>query len=152
MSIIRKVSRVLQNHNNLVNVYSLIVIIVVLIGIASIPTINYENNQLYPKVIDINNPLNPYDRGGEPFERADVKAQYPENSPYLGYVTAYLTPLSLLIAYNTLYAGTTIVAHPGGIIDEILYNTRGLDTIAETAILFVAFSIAMFLFRRREEE
>ena len=39
----------------------------------------------------------------------------------------------------------------GGIIDEILYNTRGLDTIAETSILFIAFAIASFLFRRKEE-
>ncbi|MDD4126725.1 MAG: DUF2106 family protein [Methanomicrobium sp.] len=152
MSIIRKVSKILQNHNNLVGVYSLLVIIVILIGIATLPSISYKSDQLYPKSVNISDPLNPYDRGGEPFEKADVKAQYPKNSEYLGYVTAYLTPLSLFISQNTLYAGTTIVSHPGGIIDEILYNTRGLDTIVETSILFVAFAIAMFLFRRREEE
>ncbi|MBP2132344.1 energy-converting hydrogenase A subunit F [Methanomicrobium sp. W14] len=150
MSIIRKVSKILQNQNNLVRVYSILVIIVVLIGIAALPSVSYDNNQLYPKSIDINNPLNPYDRGGQPFEKTEVKAQYPQNSEYLGYVTAYLTPLSLFIAQNTLYAGTTIVSHPGGIIDEILYYTRGLDTIVETSILFTAFAIAMFLFRRHE--
>ncbi|MDD4300165.1 MAG: DUF2106 family protein [Methanomicrobium sp.] len=152
MSSIRKISKILQNHNNLVSVYSLLVIIVSIIAIASLPFTFYEENQLYPKETDINDPLNPYSRGGEPFEKAEVIAQYPDNSAYLGYVTAYLTPFSLMLAQNTLYAGTTIVSHPGGIIDEILYSTRGLDTIAETAILFIAFSIAMFLFRRREEE
>lgn len=152
MSIIRKVSRILQNHDNLVRVYSVLVILVILAGIATLPSISYNSDQLYPKSVDMNSSLSPYDRGGEPFEKADVKAQYPENSVYLGYVTAYLTPLSLFISQNTLYAGTTIVSHPGGIIDEILYNTRGLDTIVETSILFVAFTIAMFLYRRREEE
>ncbi|MBN2733492.1 MAG: EhaF family protein [Methanomicrobiaceae archaeon] len=152
MSIIRKVSKILQNQNNLVRVYSLLVIFVIIIGIATLPLISYNENQLYPKSVDMKSPLNPYDRGGEPFEKAEVKAQYPENSRYLGYVTAYLTPFSLFISYNTLYAGTTIVSHPGGIIDEILYNTRGLDTIIETSILFIAFAIAMFLFRRNEKE
>ncbi|MFA6672867.1 MAG: DUF2106 family protein, partial [Methanoculleus sp.] len=49
------------------------------------------------------------------------------------------------------YIGTTIVAHPGGIIDEILYNTRGADTVVETSILFTAFAIASYLYRREEE-
>jgi energy-converting hydrogenase A subunit F len=46
-----------------------------------------------------------------------------------------------------MHAGTTIVAHPGGILDEILYNTRGLDTVVEPTILFIAFAIAAYLFR-----
>ncbi|WOF15942.1 DUF2106 domain-containing protein [Methanoplanus sp. FWC-SCC4] len=152
MSIVRKISRILQNHDNLVMVYSLLVILVIIVGFATLPDLAYSKDQLYQKNIDSGSSLNPYDRGGIPFEKAEVNAQYPDNSPYLGYVTAYLTPVSLFIASHTLYAGTTIVSHPGGIIDEILYNTRGLDTIVETSILFVAFTIAMFLFRRREEE
>ena len=54
------------------------------------------------------------------------------------------------MAASSLYLGITIVSHPGGIIDEILYNTRGLDTVVETSILFVAFAIAAFLYRRKE--
>ena len=149
--IIRSISKILQNHNNLVGVYAAVVIAIIIVGLLLQSPLTYDQDQLYPKTIDKSSPLDPYDRGGEPFEAADVKSQYPENEPYLGYVTGYLTPLSFLISVETLYLGTTIVSHPGGIIDEILYNTRGLDTIIETAILFVAFTMAMFLFRRREE-
>jgi energy-converting hydrogenase A subunit F len=74
--------------------------------------------------------------------------QYPENSPTAGYVTTYLTPFSWWLADTTLHAGTTIVAHPGGILDEILYNTRGLDTVVEPTILFIAFAIGSYLFRK----
>ena len=119
------------------------------VGLFTLP-LSYEEEQIYSKQTNSSSPLNPYDRGGTPFNSTVVKAQYPENSPYLGYVTAYLTPLSLFIAQETLYAGTTIVSHPGGIIDEILYNTRGLDTVAETSILFCAFAIASYLFRRKD--
>jgi energy-converting hydrogenase A subunit F len=78
----------------------------------------------------------------------DIVEQYPENSPSAGYVTTYLTPFSLWLAQNTHHLGTTIVAHPGGILDEILYNTRGLDTVVEPTILFIAFAIASYLFRK----
>ncbi|ADN35954.1 (NiFe)-hydrogenase-3-type complex Eha, membrane protein EhaF [Methanolacinia petrolearia DSM 11571] len=150
--IIRRISRTLQNHNNLVGVYAAVVIAVIAVGLLLQSPLTYDENQLYPKTIDNTSPLNPYDRGGAPFEKADVVSQYPENEPYLGFVTGYLTPVSLLISQLNMFMGTTIVSHPGGIIDEILYNTRGLDTIFETSILFVAFTIAMFLFNRRREE
>ena len=94
-------------------------------------------------------PLRPW---RSPFGTTEIVTQYPENSPYAGYVTTYLTPLSQYLADHTHHLGTTIVAHPGGIIDEILYNTRGLDTVVETSILFTAFAIASYLYRRREEE
>lgn len=138
---------------NLIAIYSVIVIAVAAISIVLVIVAppGYEDTQLYPKEINTSSALNPYDRGGVPFETTDVQAQYPQNSPYLGYVTAYLTPLSALMAVTNDYLGTTIVSHPGGIIDEILYNTRGLDTIVETSILFIAFAIASFLFRRDEE-
>lgn len=94
-------------------------------------------------------PLDPYERGGPPFIQIDIKEQYPENSPTAGYVTThYLSPLSWYMANTTLYLGTTIVAHPGGILDEILYNTRGLDTVVEPTILFIAFAIASYLYRK----
>ena len=139
--------------DNLIAIYSVIVIVIFalsLISIIAVP-IGYEDTQLYPKDINTSSSLNPYDRGGEPFGTTEVAAQYPENSPYLGYITAYLTPFSALMAVSNQYLGTSIVSHPGGIIDEILYNTRGLDTIVETSILFIAFAIASFLYRREEE-
>ena len=54
----------------------------------------------------------------------------------------------LALSQTTMHLGTTIVAHPGGIIDEILYNTRGLDTVVEPTILLIAFAIASYLYRK----
>ena len=107
-----------------------------------------NRTSLYPKTIDRNSSLDPYDRGGPPFTQVTIVSQYPENSPTAGLVTSYLTPLSLYLSQMTQHLGTTIVAHPGGIIDEILYNTRGLDTVVEATILFIAFAIASYIYRR----
>jgi energy-converting hydrogenase A subunit F len=148
--IIRRISQALSRLENLSGVYALMVIVVTLVGIVTLPLLDYQGDALYPKNINRASSLDPYDRGGQPFNATVVQAQYPENSPYLGYVTAYLTPLSLFLAEHTLHLGTTIVSHPGGIIDEILYNSRGLDTVVETSILFTAFAIASYLFRRKE--
>lgn len=147
--IIGRISRFISDFDNLVALFALVFAIVAAVGLFTLP-LSYEEDQLYPKQIDPSSPLNPYDRGGTPFNATVVKAQYPQNSLYLGYVTAYLTPFSLLLSQQTLYLGTTIVSHPGGIIDEILYNTRGLDTIAETSILFSAFAVASYLYRRKD--
>jgi len=148
--IISRISRLISNYDNLAAVYAVLALALTVVGLLTLPALFYDEAQLYPKNIDRNSTLDPYDRGGLPFEQAVVVAQYPENSPYLGYVTAYLTPLSLFMAQTTLHLGTTIVSHPGGIIDEILYNTRGLDTVVETSILFTAFAIAAHLFRRKD--
>lgn len=145
--IINRISAFLSNFENLVGLFAAAMVVLAVIGALTLP-FSYEADQLYPKEINTTSHLDPYDRGGEPFGSAIVQAQYPENSPYLGYVTAYLTPLSSFIAAMTGGLGTTIVAHPGGIIDEILYNTRGLDTVVETSILFSAFAVASYLFRR----
>ena len=118
-----------------------------LAGILLLP-IPYAEHQLYPKHIDRNSSLDPYDRGGPPFNQVPPESQYPENSPSAGFVTTYLTPFSLFLSKTTLHLGTTIVAHPGGILDEILYNTRGLDTVVEPTILFIAFAIASYLYRK----
>lgn len=145
----RAFSNWMSTYENLVAVYAALGIIITIIVIAMIPSINYHDDQLYPKKIDRISTLDPYDRGGPPFTQVVIKAQYLNNSPSAGYVTAYLTPFSWFLANTTPYLGTTIVAHPGGILDEILYNTRGFDTVVETSILFSAFAIASFLFRRR---
>lgn len=140
----------MSTYENLVAVYAVLGIIVTLWAITMIPAISYHEDQLYPKNINRTSTLDPYDRGGPPFTQAVIKAQYPNNSPTAGFVTSYLTPFSWFLANTTPYLGTTIVAHPGGILDEILYNTRGFDTVVETSILFTAFAIASFIFRRRK--
>jgi len=145
--IIQRISRIISNYEMIMPLFAGAVSILFVVAIFSLPLPYYEE-QLYPKTIDPASPLNPYERGGPPFTQVEIKDQYPENSPTAGYVTSYLTPFSWYLANTTLYLGTTIVAHPGGILDEILYNTRGLDTVVETTILFIAFAIAAYLFRK----
>jgi energy-converting hydrogenase A subunit F len=145
--IIRKISHFLCNYENIMTLFAGACMLLFIAGILLLP-ISYSENQLYPKTIDRNSSLDPYDRGGPPFTQVPIVSQYPDNSPTAGLVTSYLTPLSLYLSQTTKHLGTTIVAHPGGIIDEILYNTRGLDTVVEATILFIAFAIASFIYRR----
>lgn len=145
--IIRRISDFVSNFEHLMPLFAAACAIIFVVAILMLP-LPYEEEQLYPKTIDRNSSLDPYDRGGPPFSQVEIAAQYPENSPSAGYVTTYLTPFSWWLANTTPHLGTTIVAHPGGILDEILYNTRGLDTVIEPSILFAAFAIASYLFRR----
>lgn len=129
--------------------FAAMVVFVLLAGMAT--TYTYQGDKLYPKVLNPESPLDPYDRGGIPLRvPGDVKAQYPENSPKLGWITSYLTPLTAWLAEKTPHLGTTIVSHPGGIIDEILYYTRGLDTVLETSILMMAFIVASWLITKED--
>lgn len=146
--IIRRISHYISNYENIMPLFAGACAFLIIIGILLLP-IQYNPVQLYPKTIDRNSSLDPYDRGGPPFTQVEIGAQYPENSPTAGLVTTYLTPFSLFLSQVTLHLGTTIVAHPGGIIDEILYNTRGFDTVVEATILFIAFAVASYLYRRR---
>jgi len=145
--VIQKISRIISRYEMIMPLFAGAVTLLFIIAIFTLPLPYYED-QLYPKTINRSSSLDPYDRGGPPFTQAVIIAQYPENSPTAGYVTTYLTPFSWFLANTTLHAGTTIVAHPGGILDEILYNTRGLDTVVEPTILFIAFAIASYLFRK----
>ena len=145
--IIRRISHYISNYENIMPLFAGACAFLIIIGILLLP-IQYNPVQLYPKTIDRNSSLDPYDRGGPPFIQVEIGAQYPDNSPTAGLVTTYLTPFSLFLSQVTLHLGTTIVAHPGGIIDEILYNTRGLDTVVEPTILFIAFAIASYLYRK----
>jgi energy-converting hydrogenase A subunit F len=145
--IIPRISRIISNYERIMPLFAGAVLILFIIAILSLP-LSYYDDQLYPKSINQSSPLNPYDRGGPPFTQANIVDQYPNNSPTAGLVTTYLTPLSWFFANTTMYMGTTIVSHPGGIIDEILYNTRGLDTVVEATILLIAFAIAAYLFRK----
>jgi len=120
-----------------------------------IPT-TYNENQLYPKCPPqsqvFKSPLAPYDRGGEPLKKpADIKTQYPQFEPIKGKITAYLTPPAIWISKMTPYFGTTIVSTPGGILDEILYYTRGLDTILESLTLLISFIIFSWVYLHREK-
>ena len=145
--IIRRISHYLCNYENIVPLFAGACALLFVAAILLLP-ITYHEHQLYPKTIDRNSTLDPYDRGGPPFTQVVIGAQYPGNSPTAGLVTTYLTPFSAFLAGSTQHLGTTIVAHPGGIIDEILYNTRGLDTVVEPTILLIAFAIASFLYRK----
>jgi energy-converting hydrogenase A subunit F len=145
--VIQKISWIISRYEMIMPLFAGAVTLLFVLAIFTLP-LPYYDDQLYPKTINRSSSLDPYDRGGPPFTQAVIIDQYPENSPTAGYVTAYLTPFSWLLANTTLHAGTTIVAHPGGILDEILYNTRGLDTVVEPTILFIAFAIASYLFRK----
>lgn len=90
--------------------------------------------------------LAPYDRGGEPLTQAgDINPQYPENAKSLGMITGYMSPIAQWISSISPYFGTSIYSSPGGLIDEILYYTRGFDTILESSILMMSFVIASWL-------
>jgi energy-converting hydrogenase A subunit F len=145
--VIQKISWIISRYEMIMPLFAGAVTLLFVLAIFTLP-LPYYDDQLYPKTINRSSSLDPYDRGGPPFTQAVIIDQYPENSPTAGYVTTYLTPFSWFLANTTLYAGTTIVAHPGGILDEILYNTRGLDTVVEPTILFIAFAIASYLFRK----
>ena len=88
-------------------------------------------------------------------ERGTVKAQYPQYAPAIGEITAYLSPIAISVKNTTLYYGTSIYSSPGGLIDEILYYTRGFDTVLESSILMMAFVIASWIamnFTMRRED
>lgn len=122
----------------------------------------YNDQQLYPRPepqlqINEQDPLAPYDRGGVPLkEPGIVKSQYPQFSEKAGFVTGYLSPIAIGVSNTTLYFGTSIYSSPGGLIDEILYYSRGFDTVLESSILMMAFVVASwvalhFTMRRRED-
>ena len=88
----------------------------------------------------------PYDRGGEVLSQAGIiNPQYPDNAESLGMITAYMSPIAQWVSSISPYFGTSIYSSPGGLIDEILYYTRGFDTILESSILMMAFIIASWL-------
>jgi len=141
-------------------VFSVILAIVLVAGFV-IP-LTYNDQQLYPRPtpqlqISEKDPLAPYDRGGIPLQAPGiVKAQYPQFAPSEGMVTGYLSPIAIGVSNTTLYFGTSIYSSPGGLIDEILYYSRGFDTVLESSILMMAFVIASwvalhFTMRRRED-
>ncbi|MBE6490147.1 MAG: DUF2106 domain-containing protein [Methanobrevibacter sp.] len=96
--------------------------------------------------IDAGLPIAPYDRGGQVLTQAGyINPQYPDNAASLGMITGYMSPLAQFVSSISPYFGTSIYSSPGGLIDEILYYTRGFDTILESSILMMSFIIASWL-------
>ena len=108
-------------------------------------------DQLYPRPapqvqVDEGLAIAPYDRGGEVLTQpGSIHPQYPENAASLGMITGYMSPLAQFVSSISPYFGTSIYSSPGGLIDEILYYTRGFATILESSILMMSFVIASWL-------
>jgi len=134
---------------NIPRLFALILGLLLLAGFL-IPT-GLNMDQLYTRPtpqsqMDANLSIAPYDRGGSILESPGItKSQYPNNSASLGWINSYMSPISDVLRNISPYFGTSICASPGGLIDEILYYTRGFDTILESSILMMAFIIASWL-------
>ena len=160
----------LANPDNIPRLFSLVLGIVLIVGFVVPFALN--DHQVYPRPepqsqINSGDPLAPYNRGGTVIadfglngnfllEPGIIKSQYPQYSAQAGKVTGYLSPMAISVKNTTLYYGTSIYSSPGGLIDEILYYSRGFDTILESSILMMAFVVASFIAlqftMRREEE
>ena len=169
----RSIGRILNdlaNPDNIPGIFSLVLGIVLIAGFLVPFALN--DHQIYPRPepqsqINAGDPLAPYDRGGEVIadwgingnfllQPGIVKSQYPQFSVNSGKVTGYMSPMALSVKNTTLYYGTSIYSSPGGLIDEILYYSRGFDTVLESSILMMAFVVASFIalqftMRRKEE-
>lgn len=159
MKSIGRIWNALANPDRIPRFYALVLGLVLIAGFIIPMALN--DQQLYPRPapqqqINAQDPLAPYDRGGVPLkERGIVKAQYPQYLPAIGEITAYLSPIAIGVKNTTLYYGTSIYSSPGGLIDEILYYTRGFDTVLESSILMMAFVIASWIamnFTMRRED
>ena len=69
--IIRKISHFLCDYRNIMPLFAGACALIFLAGILLLP-IPYAEHQLYPKYIDRNSTLDPYDRGGPPFFQATI--------------------------------------------------------------------------------
>ncbi len=159
MKSIGRIWNALANPDRIPRFYALVLGLVLIAGFIIPMALN--DQQLYPRPapqeqINAQDPMAPYDRGGIPLkERGIVKAQYPQYLPAIGEITAYLSPIAISVKNTTLYYGTSIYSSPGGLIDEILYYTRGFDTVLESSILMMAFVIASWIainFTMRRED
>lgn len=147
-----KISRLwnkLAEPKNIPRLFAFVLGVILIIGFVVPMDLNID--QIYPRSapqvqVDEGLAIAPYDRGGEILkEPGTTIAQYPENAPMLGMINSYMTPLAEWVSSISPYFGTTIYSSPGGLIDEILYYTRGFDTILESSILMMAFIVASWL-------
>ena len=139
----------LADPKNIPRLFAVSLGIILIIGFIVPMALNPD--QLYtrpaPQVqVDEGLAIAPYDRGGEVLkEPGIINPQYPENAKELGMITGYMSPLAEWISSISPYFGTSIYSSPGGLVDEILYYTRGFDTILESSILMMSFIIASWL-------
>ena len=146
---IGKIWNKLADPKNVPRLFAFCLGIILIVGFVVPMALNPD--QLYtrpaPQVqVDEGLAIAPYDRGGEVLrEPGNINPQYPDNSKELGMITGYMSPLAEWISSISPYFGTSIYSSPGGLIDEILYYTRGFDTILESSILMMAFIIASWL-------
>lgn len=139
----------LADPKNVPRIFAFALGIILIVGFIVPMDLNVD--QIYPRLapqVQVDNGVSiaPYARGGEILEEPGITiAQYPENAAELGMINSYMTPLANWISSLSPYFGTSIYSSPGGLIDEILYYTRGFDTILESSILMMAFIIASWL-------
>ena len=139
----------LADPKNIPRLFAFSLGIILVIGLIVPMALNPDQLYVRPapqEQIDEGLAIAPYDRGGEVLtEPGNINPQYPENAAQLGMITGYMSPISQWVSSISPYFGTSIYSSPGGLIDEILYYTRGFDTILESSILMMAFIIASWL-------
>ena len=139
----------LAEPKNIPRLFAFSLGIILIIGLIVPMALNPD--QIYvrpaPQVqVDDGLSIAPYDRGGEVLKHpGEINPQYPDNAAELGMITGYMSPLAEWVSSVSPYFGTSIYSSPGGLIDEILYYTRGFDTILESSILMMSFIIASWL-------
>ena len=139
----------LADPKNVPRLFAFSLGIILIIGLIVPMALNPDQLYVRPapqEQIDEGLAIAPYDRGGEVLTQAGViNPQYPDNAASLGMITGYMSPLAQFISSISPYFGTSICSSPGGLVDEILYYTRGFDTILESSILMMSFIIASWL-------
>ena len=139
----------LADPKNVPRLFAFSLGVILIIGLIIPMALNPD--QIYPRPapqeqVDAGIAIAPYDRGGEILvSPGEIIPQYSENAPSLGMITGYMSPLAQFVSSISPYFGTSIYSSPGGLIDEILYYTRGFDTILESSILMMSFIIASWL-------
>ena len=139
----------LADPKNIPRLFAFSLGIILIIGFIVPMALNPDQLYVRPapqEQIDAGLAIAPYDRGGEVLSQPGIiKPQYPDNVASLGMITGYMSPLAQWVSSISPYFGTSIYSSPGGLIDEILYYTRGFDTILESSILMMSFIIASWL-------
>ena len=139
----------LADPKNIPRLFAFSLGIILIIGFIVPMALNPDQLYVRPapqEQIDEGLAIAPYDRGGEVLSQAGIiNPQYPDNEASLGMITGYMSPLAQFVSSISPYFGTSIYSSPGGLIDEILYYTRGFDTILESSILMMSFIIASWL-------
>ena len=139
----------LADPKNVPRLFAFCLGVILIIGFIIPMSLNPDQLYVRPapqEQIDEGLSIAPYDRGGEVLSQPGIiNPQYPDNAESLGMITGYMSPIAQWVSSISPYFGTSIYSSPGGLIDEILYYTRGFDTILESSILMMSFIIASWL-------